>query len=79
LAAHLKKLHGTLVRRGTPVEKHWSTSRLKGHKYGGQIPTERLMDLGKLYLRWFGFRPEPISTNTTAASKNDTQFKSGQI
>jgi hypothetical protein len=22
LAAHLKKFHGTLVRRGTPVEKH---------------------------------------------------------
>ena len=23
MAAHLKIIHGTLVRRGTPVEKHW--------------------------------------------------------
>jgi len=26
LAAHQKKFHGTLVRRDTPVEKHWSRS-----------------------------------------------------
>jgi len=24
LAAHLEEAHGTLGRRGTPVEKHWS-------------------------------------------------------
>jgi len=23
LAAHLEEAHGILVRRGTPVEKHW--------------------------------------------------------
>jgi len=27
LAAHQKTVHGTLVRRGTPVEKHWSRGR----------------------------------------------------
>jgi hypothetical protein len=28
LAAHLEVAHGTLVCRGTPVEKHWSRSRV---------------------------------------------------
>ena len=32
LAAHLEGAHGTLVCRGTPVEKHWSRGSAKLQK-----------------------------------------------
>jgi hypothetical protein len=33
LAAHLDEFDGTLVRRGTPVEKHWSKMTTSTHKF----------------------------------------------